>query len=618
MKSFNSPLEGALYCAGRGFHVFPLARKGDIHPKTKEVLGPKSPAIGFTKWYDRATTDAKQIKIWAAQEEHKGCGWGVAVFSSNCIALDLDTKEAHGNDGLASFEAWKKEVPFPRTFAVKTPSGGFHLYFRVPEGTVIRNPKPRPGIEVKGYHGYVVAPGTVIDGKQYAVYEDCEPAELPEGVDFRKGTKKASQSAVITASASSDDFSIILSKIACFPEGHIQKGKRDDMLYAIGNEWNEMGMGPAARLELFRLLGALGKIEQPRGDEITESDFIRINDGIERNKKQNFGTQTLAARFGKNWVGAGELEASDIQDPELLIEGMLCQGISLITGSPKLGKTNLVLDIGYALATGTDFLGHAVKKPKRVLIGYLEGSEAQVKKRMRMLRGEDYKAPENLMFFFSMPPLDKGGIEAVRALCADAKPDVIVFDMLQKIRCVAIPKGLNAYERDYREFDYIRREIVDALGVSVILTHHNRKGDPRSSDSELVSGSIGIAGSVNTQLTLKGKPQNPTAMLSIQGRDVEALDIPLKKRSPLGFEVDAGGPILVPKGEIQEAIYNVLKEHRDGLKAKEIANLLRGKVAENAVKVQLSRWYSQDLIGKTGASYWLHEIELTENQSEVE
>lgn len=608
MTTFKSPLEGALYCAKRGLHVFPLCRKEDVDRGKRSSV--KDPAVGLMKWYDRASTDENTIRAWATSGKHNGCGWGVAVANSGLIALDLDTKEAHGNDGLAAFNEWKKTVPFPPTFTVRTPSGGLHLYYKA---TGIGNPKPRRGIEVKGFHGYVVAPGTAINGKQYEVIDDREPADLPAEANLQKMPSKDAAPAV-TGSASvgsSDDFAIILSDIAALQEGHFKSGGRDDALAKIGFEWNERGMGVAARLELFRLLDRLGLIEQPKGDVKGDADFIRINGSIERNKKDKFGTKTLASMFGKKWVGADEIEAADLPEPELLIDGLLGSGLSLLSGPPKLGKTNMLLQVGYALAKGEDFLGHKVTAPKRVLIGYLEGNESQVKKRMRLLNGPDYKAPKDLKFFFSIPPLDKGGLEAIRAMIEEVHPDVIAFDVLQKIRCINIPKGLNAYERDYREFDFIRRNIVEQYGVSVILTHHNKKGDPKTSDSEILSGSIGISGSVDTQLTLKGRPQDSAATLSVQGRDVEAVELKLVKKEPLGWELDTNGPILIPKGKTQVAVYGLLEKHREGLTTGEMARMLYGKESEGAIKSCVSRWSGANppLIGKTGSKYWLFRTE---------
>jgi hypothetical protein len=52
---------------------------------------------------------------------------------------------------------------------VRTPSDGYHLYFRIPPG----KPSPRnkagfrPGIDIRGDGGYVVAPGSVIEGIKY-------------------------------------------------------------------------------------------------------------------------------------------------------------------------------------------------------------------------------------------------------------------------------------------------------------------------------------------------------------------------------------------------------------------------------------------------------------------
>jgi hypothetical protein len=67
------------------------------------------------------------------------------------------------------------------TYAVKTPSGGWHLYYTAPPGTPLRNTQAVIGwkIDTRAHGGYVLAPGCPVAPSGYHLHDDREPAELP-------------------------------------------------------------------------------------------------------------------------------------------------------------------------------------------------------------------------------------------------------------------------------------------------------------------------------------------------------------------------------------------------------------------------------------------------------
>jgi hypothetical protein len=67
------------------------------------------------------------------------------------------------------------------TWTIDTPSGGRHLYYRPPYGQEVRNTQGRLGwhIDTRATGGYVVAAGSIIDGRRYTVTDPTDPLELP-------------------------------------------------------------------------------------------------------------------------------------------------------------------------------------------------------------------------------------------------------------------------------------------------------------------------------------------------------------------------------------------------------------------------------------------------------
>ncbi|MFE3173477.1 bifunctional DNA primase/polymerase [Amycolatopsis sp. NPDC059090] len=194
----TTTVDAALDAAGRGWHVFPLRPGGkrpaghaeDGCPGTGRCAG------GHRTWEQRATTDPDKIR---AAWTHAPYGIGIATGPSGLCVLDLDTLKPgedvparwaaagarSGEDVLAVLaDEAGQELPGD-TLTVRTPSGGLHLYYRVPAGVVLRITSGDRGnglgwkVDTRAWGGYVVAPGTVTDAGRYSYVWDGALAELP-------------------------------------------------------------------------------------------------------------------------------------------------------------------------------------------------------------------------------------------------------------------------------------------------------------------------------------------------------------------------------------------------------------------------------------------------------
>ena len=89
---------------------------------------------------------------------------GIAT-GNGIVVLDVDVK--NGKEGLKSFAMLDLIYGLDPTLTARTPSGGYHLFFRC--GSAIGNTVENiaPGIDVRGDRGYVVGVGSTIDGVAY-------------------------------------------------------------------------------------------------------------------------------------------------------------------------------------------------------------------------------------------------------------------------------------------------------------------------------------------------------------------------------------------------------------------------------------------------------------------
>lgn len=150
-------VDSALGLARRGFRVFPLEP------------GAKIPVYAFA-WKDLASSDVSAIRSWWRQWPDANIG---VATGHGLLVIDADCKVKNGvaERGLESL-ALLDDLGLPEGFRVRTASGGVHVYLRVERGaglTVGAKDLPGyPGIDFRCDGGYVVGPGSVVGGVEYA------------------------------------------------------------------------------------------------------------------------------------------------------------------------------------------------------------------------------------------------------------------------------------------------------------------------------------------------------------------------------------------------------------------------------------------------------------------
>ncbi|MER5357545.1 bifunctional DNA primase/polymerase [Streptomyces sp. NPDC002785] len=179
-------LSAALDAATRGWAVFPLRPGGKppaLHGEAS-CHGTGDCTTGHRKWEQRATTDPDRIqRAWSTGRFNIG----VATGPSGLVVVDLDMPKPNSNagtpSGVTTFEALCERAgqAVPATYRVRTASSGEHLYFTAPPGIRLINTAGLLGplIDTRARGGYVVAPGSVINGHTYEVTDPAPVADLP-------------------------------------------------------------------------------------------------------------------------------------------------------------------------------------------------------------------------------------------------------------------------------------------------------------------------------------------------------------------------------------------------------------------------------------------------------
>lgn len=167
--------------------ALPMARRG---VRQVPSLNPRDRFPGPKDWPVIATTNEAQILAWDANGYHDYNSCSVA--DNDVLIVDVDNYE----------QAKALGFPIIKTLAVRTPSGGYHLYYRQTEASrALGNRAMGKVLELKSYSAAVAAPGCIRDDKpgEYAIRWDEPLSEFHKSqVDWieKNIPKKRRQGAV--------------------------------------------------------------------------------------------------------------------------------------------------------------------------------------------------------------------------------------------------------------------------------------------------------------------------------------------------------------------------------------------------------------------------------------
>lgn len=212
----------------------------------------------------------------------------------------------------------------------------------------------------------------------------------------------------------------------------------------------------------------------------------------------------------------------DMQFPKsrFCIQSLLPQGVSILGGAPKIGKSWMVLDWCVRIAKGESVWNLPTEKGT-VLYLCLEDSLARIQDRLNCITDE---VPSNLYVATKSESIETGLIQQIQNFIINhSDTNLIVIDTFQMIRNSSSELS---YSNDYNEIGKLKR-YADEIGLSILLVHHLRKqGD--SDPLNKLSGTTGISGAVDAVFVLgKDKRNENKANLLCTGRDIEQREFQL-------------------------------------------------------------------------------------------
>jgi RecA-family ATPase len=256
---------------------------------------------------------------------------------------------------------------------------------------------------------------------------------------------------------------------------------------------------------------------------------------------------------------ADEMRATPMPDIKWAVPDVLPEGLAILGGDPKIGKSFLALQLCGAIGSGGLFLGSIDVAYGYAIYMSLEDPEWRVTKRLNGMFGADAALPG----FYSRLEMGRWGSADWASLTVWLKKNplcrAVVVDTFVHVK----PEdkgGENVYETSSR-LGKEMRAWAHEHHIALVLVHHKSKTNESSDPVKSLSGSIGFSGAADTVMLLSRTRTEREATLFITGRDVGEREISLVHQEHSGLWLMAGatskkalpeqktGPVgIVPQG----------------------------------------------------------------------
>ena len=214
-----------------------------------------------------------------------------------------------------------------------------------------------------------------------------------------------------------------------------------------------------------------------------------------------------------------ELLTSDFPPQRFVIPGLIPEGLTILAGRPKGGKSWLVLQIAVAADIGGEVLGLRVPKLKVYYLA-MEDTEYRLSDRLKKQTAGmniDLTVDGEAVFRTDCSPLSEHGLSELKAIF-DEGYNLVIVDTFSRI----LGHGDQMDQQEMtRVMAALQRMALDHH-AAILLVDHHRKSARTSLDADPIDdilGSTAKAGVVDCALGLYRRHNEDQAKLKLSGRD---------------------------------------------------------------------------------------------------
>ena len=553
--------EAALAYAAQGIPVFPC------------VAGTKRPATA--NGFKDATTDEATIRSWWSLDPDANVAFSPHTVGQGIVDLDPP-------DGI---QAWidfcgAHAGPHPKTWTVRTPRGGFHLYYEGEFPTSVRKVVLGKPIDTRGRGSYALLPPSETPDGTYTVHYDVEPVKAPAFLTERLAQMRVKPT--IAADTQADtEAAISAARTYLKTRAPAIEGQGGDMhTFNTAAALKDQGIGEATCASLMADWNE--KCEPPW----EEHDLLTKIENAYRYTENTLGSKAPAPAAGllaglqapaepkpiAGPVPFGDVLARQVEPVQEVVPGLIERGIvTFLAGAGGSHKSRTALHWGLAIASGVPIYGRAVEQCKFVYLSYEDHPDEVTRRTQAIYRRLGVSAAPDAVFWdltAEGKPLavvdDDGvtetefgaqartylrGIEGHKFVVLDSCYNVLQFVGAAKIDEALVKAGI----------EFLGRLARDTDTTMVVLWHPSQAGQERGDAS---GWSVAWHNTPRARLSLGAdKDEEGTYILKVEKRNNAPKGDPLRLRWDTGMlNVPAAEARQESDRRLVEGVFAVIQE----------------------------------------------------------
>ncbi len=227
----------------------------------------------------------------------------------------------------------------------------------------------------------------------------------------------------------------------------------------------------------------------------TDLDAMRANDA---KRKAAIAIAPSPKTRSRGESGA-ELMVRPMRAISYLSDPWLAEGLIVVAGRPKLGKTTLARQMMAAVSAGSEFFGERCQQASALFLCLEEGD--RLNKHKLELAAYSHEELSNIYIEYEWQRGRAGAQALGEYLAQYTDVRFVVIDSLTKFRDPETGK-VPAFQADYSAVDVLHEISKQFAGVVIVVIHHTRK---MKSDDPIdeISGTYGLTGACDTYMVMR-------------------------------------------------------------------------------------------------------------------
>lgn len=269
-------------------------------------------------------------------------------------------------------------------------------------------------------------------------------------------------------------------------------------------------------------------------------------------------------------ITAADLASLDIGGCQWFVDGMIPDGLTVLAGPAKIGKSFFAWNVALAVASGGMALSSIpIENPHNVTYIALEDPLPLLRDRLSMIAPNGMPSNLHIISDFQNFKFDSVGLRVLENHIDATQSEMLIIDTWRHV-CPEINASGSSYDIDYNALIPVQK-FAHAKQLAIVLITHTRKASDPDNVFNQIQGSMGMQAGCDTMLMLTRN--NGSASLHVTGRRIEEMEYALTLENGLWMmHGDAGD---YQKTQARQQIIEILHDAgEEGMRSREIATLV--------------------------------------------